>query len=548
MTMTRSLFCSVGICCAPLCTQAQGLDRVYQTGLLSVITSVLQGPSGHLYLATLVPADNSFYQPSVIREVDGSGEIVNEWSLSVAGNETTIVNDLHMLSDSSIIAAGQTSGCDLGPFQGFVTKYASGIELWSRTFGVGPIKSVASNDTILALADSDGLLLTSLDGDSLLLVESVGSYVSKVRSTIEGFVIMGAGGASQIHPDGTVANTLTDVNIRDLFQLSSGKFLALTIDSLLELNSALERTGIGRALTIEWSRQFLEDQGDIFIFSADSLQFVEDGLNIGNAIALEPSEGLAIWDAMISNGELVMVGSFSCGARSAALRTMLVQGSPSTLSNDIALRGAMVGSFNYTLSTGGSGSITLSGNAWISAWLVNVGDEALQHATVDYVDLFSNCGMAGRWEPLDDLDLQPGDSIEVSLGPLYVYHWIPNGEPVDMSICIWAADVNRRLDRDHTNNRACATFEIPVGVENLSQGTTFELNPNPTSGRVRINHAFIEKTAIVVVDSQGRIVLRPSVPLAVPAFDLDVSGLGQGVYTVTLLSDGYKWSKVLVVE
>lgn len=522
----------------PIVGASQGIDRSYQTGLLSQYRAVVPGYDGHWLFAANLPEDNSFFQPAALREIDGDGEIVNAWDLSVPWNELTFVEDLELLQDSSVVVAGATSpGCDFGPFQGHVRLFAHGAELWQRTYAVGGFSSVASNDSLLALLAYDGLLLTSHTGDSILLADFGNIYPGSVQRTDSGFVVMGYGGAAHVSPNGAIMASITGVNISDMRQLPAGGFIALVSDSLLELSSELLRTGNGLPVPSSVFRRILVNQESYYVVTNDSLYTIGPEIGTASTIALLNPEGFYPQDACLRNGELNLAGYFSCGVVSAAYRTIQIAEGPPVIDADLAVTNMVIESAEYTLFTGGIGQAAISGTAMVSFWLVNRGQVILEHATLNRIVPYAICGFSGNWEARDDLSLLPGDSMQFDFGPLYLYQVIANSGPTDVSICVWGADPNRRLDRDHSDNEACATFTVWVGVEELSDASSFTISPNPSNDHVRITHFLTGRLFLTIHDSQGRTVSQKAFGATQSPVDVDVSSLEPGLYILTLSNE-----------
>ena len=77
----------------------------------------------------------------------------------------------------------------------------------------------------------------------------------------------------------------------------------------------------------------------------------------------------------------------------------------------------------------------------------------------------------------------------------------------------------------------------------------FNMSPNPASGRIQVNMtANINNLQIVVVDLTGRVVLSKNLISNKENHILDITSLNKGVYMVSAIADGIKYTEKLIVE
>jgi hypothetical protein len=108
----------------------------------------------------------------------------------------------------------------------------------------------------------------------------------------------------------------------------------------------------------------------------------------------------------------------------------------------------------------------------------------------------------------------------------------------------------------YTVNSASGTFSsrsisINVGITtNISttvQSASFEMYPNPASGRLNFNHADLKSSELKIYNSIGQMIFSPSED-QLRNNDLDISCLERGIYFVKIKNKDTEFTKKLLVE
>ena len=84
-----------------------------------------------------------------------------------------------------------------------------------------------------------------------------------------------------------------------------------------------------------------------------------------------------------------------------------------------------------------------------------------------------------------------------------------------------------------------ATVIGAAGIVGAEQGAKFEVNPNPTEGKVtlRMEKSLVEVARMTVMDLTGREVLTTMVPAGAERYTLDMGSLPKGAYLLRLTSE-----------
>ncbi|MBK8497548.1 MAG: T9SS type A sorting domain-containing protein [Flavobacteriales bacterium] len=538
---------SQGIC-------AQELEHATQSSLSSQYSAVALGTNGNWFLAGNHQQVTSFL-PSIIREMDSAGQIVGEWSYSIPGNDVTEVNDLMARADGSMILSGYAKpSCDVGIEVGFVSSFFQGTLQWQQFYSA-PVRHIAQNDSLMALATSDRLLFTDLFGDSLYsTLFPLWDFPRRVCATDQGFVAMGNFGARGVLPDGTPSDSLLDAQVSDMIQMPGGSLLAVTVDSLIELAPDLQRTGNGVRVVGYEPRRVAYSGGFVRVHTLDTLFTFTSNLAEISAI---PTDNPWDWTLFILNGvgylpkaaefgnSIVMTaGASQSGAYCAACRSLPLDSSPTQLESNAELRNLTVDTLSYTIE-----SWWVSGTASARVWLHNLGDTPLTSVTLNILTQ-SFCGLEGHSQSYDTLALAPGDSIHLDFGPFSYHEFI---EPMDsLVLCVWAARPNYRIDREPLGNKVCTSIALDPATGSLDP-TRSEfpiLFPNPAIGQIVLRPNLPQHGSfdVTFLDLQGRAVLKRSMNYTGTPLRIDIAGLTAGVYIVEIAQAGHRSSHRLIVE
>lgn len=531
--------------------RSQELDHATQNSLFSSYSAVEKGANGNWYVAGYY--QQSYWSfPPFLREVAPDGQIINEWTFSAGGDELKIINDIVAQPDGSLLLIGWGGVCDVWGPTGFIYSFENGVIQSQHSYPSLGLAHAVQNDSLTVIAATSGLLFTDLAGDSLRWTPFPQYELPyRVCRTDEGFVGMGGFGARNVLPDGTMTDSLMDVSMDDMIQMPGGALLALTMDSLLELTSDLQRTGNGvRIIDYFGRRRVAYAGGAVRVHTKDTLfsftpQLVQlSAIPTGHPWAFNGFDPLGYWAGPIefTDEMVITAGWYVTGAYGAAFRTFPLDVPSTELETDAELKDMTIDSISSTIT-----SSSASGVVTVSAWLHNSGDALLTSVTLNYIVDWI-CGQGGYSQSYDTLALNPGDSVQLELGPFNFYEefWQPAPQ---WDLCIWAARPNYRVDRDPVNNEACALIDFTTGMS--ASGSKSPLFfPNPATDHVMLRPNLPQHGSfdVTFLDLQGRIALKRSMNYTGELLRIGIEDIKPGVYIVEIAQAGHRSSHRLVVE
>jgi hypothetical protein len=172
--------------------------------------------------------------------------------------------------------------------------------------------------------------------------------------------------------------------------------------------------------------------------------------------------------------------------------------------------------------------------------LTNLGNE-----TVHFGDVFSPTAFSAWFFEFReycgfDQEIRPGDSIEMQCeGQAHLYDQVVGTQ------CMAVDAIDTYLDKDYSNNIACAEIPRPIGVGTDDiPFTEFSVYPNPGNGLIMHGLDLEDPHDLWVFDVNGKM-YRPE---HVRQGQIDLSGLPAGVYTILVQTreQTYRASAVII--
>jgi len=138
------------------------------------------------------------------------------------------------------------------------------------------------------------------------------------------------------------------------------------------------------------------------------------------------------------------------------------------------------------------------------------------------------CSATVQWRHrFTGLNIPPGDMAELPLDNVVIGE--RSGE---YQLCLWAANVNGGIEKDHGNNAACYDFVNPISDPHLSM--EYRLFPERSAGLLNLKTDDLRPFGTKVYDVNGRLVGAAAgageVKIAMPS--------ARGVYFVVVTEDG----------
>ena len=520
-------------------SQAQVFDRVHQPGLEGRYTGATYSLAGDWVAVGYRPYNNSFFSTASLVRVSATGETLEEHAYAVPGYELTMLTCVAELGADTFLVAGTTSfGCDFGPFLGLLMAWHDGAPLWSRTYGGEDgwteFGLMAVGDTTVLLPMSDGMLVTSLDGDSLTWVQTGWSSIRSMRAVGGHFLVAGYAGLQRFEQDGAPAGNWPDAVLFDVAGHPDGGYVAVGQTGVMRFDAELQPVGpvVGLDLQPDGGHRSITWADDRFIVMDDSLVHQLDAdLTVLVTFAAGHPDGYGPMTSLVANGTAFTAGSFHCGASGAAMRTMGLDGEQPSNVRDIALHTVTPFDVAYTVYPG-SMITYVNGTFHANAWLVNHGADTLHQATLNQLLPWGICGPAGATYPLDDLSLAPGDSAWITQGPFYLTAYVDTGlTEAEREVCLWAASPEERMDAHRADNEGCATITLFLSMEENDPLRSVTAYPNPFREVITMDGLPPGQAVQVELrDALGRVVQDWDQAASPGTQVLHLSGLANGPY------------------
>jgi hypothetical protein len=158
------------------------------------------------------------------------------------------------------------------------------------------------------------------------------------------------------------------------------------------------------------------------------------------------------------------------------------------------------------------------------------------------------CSMVGKTLHLEDLNLAPGASTTAQMDSLWL-NYAPWGiVNLDQQFCIAALSPNALYDRDGSDNLACDTAHIVLGLEELTAAPPFALVQQENALELRFNAPTATELRLGLLDASGRIHAEAFIPRGVTVHRIGTTGLASGLHVVRVCDAGrgcwaVKWVK-----
>jgi hypothetical protein len=526
-------------CCLAIGSQAQVFDLVHQPGLEGRYTGATFTGSENWMVVGHRPFNNSFFSTAALVRLSTTGETLEEHGYAFPGHELTQFSSIAELGSDTFLVAGTTSfGCDFGPFLGLLMAWHDGAPLWSRTYGGEDgwteFNLMAVGDSTIMLPMSDGLLITSLNGDSLTWVQTGWSYVRSMRTAGSHFLLAGYAGLQRFDQQGTAEGSWTDEVLFDVTGHPDGGYVAVGQTGVVWFDTALQQVGPLVALDLPTNgshRSITWEDGRFHVIDDSLLHVLDADLNVITTLTIAHPDGYGPLTSLMADGTVFTAGWFNCGAVGAAVRTFSVEGLLPTNMPDFALRSVTPIDLSYMVYPGAFINY-VNGTFLAGAWVVNQGPDTVTHATLNQYLPWGICGPAGASYPLNDQAMAPGDSVWITQGPFYLTAYVDTGlTEVEREVCLWAASPNNRMDAHRADNEGCGTVTILLSMSDIDPLGSVTAYPNPFQGAITIDGLPTgQPVQLELLDATGRVVHHSENVASPRSRSIQPSDLSEGLY------------------
>lgn len=447
--------------------------------------------------------------------------------------------------DSTILACGSRNGCDVLFEESVITRIGSdGTAQWTFEVSTPWLNHIATNATdLIAFASDNEVRIVDLFGDSLTGWTSPATPIGTLCWTSDSDLLIAANNklyltdtAGSFHDSLSITGEVVQLAVR-----ADNSIWVLCEDELLIVSHDLEPVASWSLSEYETAKRLAIDANNAWVLTLDELVFVDGTSGPLSAFAIADLPGHTVADMACRDGQIVTAGTSELfTTRAAVMRSYDTNGNTVPHDEDISIAITSIDSVwldpvfpagsEYSMSA--DFTVTLQNNG------STVVDELLlAHSSGDTWI----CGMTGTMIPLTQLQLLPGQSMVVQMETVHAGpRTYPPGGNASAEFCIVAASPNHVVDRDTTDNQACATAAIVgVAVPEMEAVDRFHVFPNPFT-----DHLFIDAVNgtdaamdIQVLDPMGRTIHGArSLPEATGRHRIDVPRLAPGTYIVHIRS------------
>jgi hypothetical protein len=482
--------------------------------------------------------ENSIFTYGFIAHLSGTGDTL--WTAHPGNND--FGNGFPAAStrtqDDHVLLAGDVDGCDTGPFdQGFLMSIApdGSIDWQRRTFMAGARDIAIGPTGAIALLSYDMMAVRSGTGDSLYQWSAEAKRVfwasdSTLLICSDSAVLLTSWSGAPLggtdlpwtvacygHESGHLLAIRPDGR---LFVLDDGTFSVL--DSV-QLDDTFNRSGLLR-IGSTWRAI-----GDERVLELD------DQYEVVGSFTWDPSEEFPadLFRAFATDGAgfIAMTGTPLLANRTTGLvRVIGADGSIAAHPTNVAIEVASVDSTWYT----GTPPIIFP-RASVSIRVTNQSTEILEDLVLNSWINAGICSAPGNTYRYHTLGLAQGeDTILAGIQPLLWYG--PFASVDSQYFCIAALSPNNLFDRDQSDNLACDTAHIVLGMRDLPADGLGVMVTDPFAGA--LDMVFIappqEPLRATLFDATGRQLAATTIAAGSTRFHWDLPGLSDGVHVLRL--------------
>ncbi|HMU14565.1 MAG: T9SS type A sorting domain-containing protein [Bacteroidetes bacterium] len=459
------------------------------------------------------------------------------WEHPVAfGLLQSTVSGLAGAPNGDIVSASMLIDCDVLMSYFLAERIApDGSTIWSRTYPFDNVNAlaVAANGDI-AFSTGTGILITNADGDSLTWFGTPGTYSmdliwdgdsSLLTNRWDGLVARWSYHGGFLAAD-TVAGSITDM------AHWHGHRLVLTTGGVLrKLNEVLSVTdsmdlGDGFA-----KGRLLPLTDRLLVLGNEHMTELDTTLAITSMIPVDPDNEFPadLFSAFAANDSMVLMTSTSgVGGISAGLVRSLVQnGDHEPHGENVGITILAIDSVYYHLQNG-----IVQPQVDVTVRVTNLGPTVVNDVLVAHKGINGiACGYYGTSQHVHNAGLAPGAAMDIPLPGLWLYYAPWDFVTLDQPVCIAALSPNDLYDRDHSDNYACDTAHIVLGIDDVTVTPVFVVT-NPISDAIDMRFPEPRATPqqVELWDATGRRVGTTLVPAGSGSYHWPLPDLHNGVY------------------
>ena len=477
---------------------------------------------------------NGWGGPSFLRAFSANGDSLWEHPFGTEFGQAHL-QGMATAQNGDIVTASMVVDCDvLMPF--FLAERISpaGDTVWSRTFPFNTVTDVAVGaGGELAFSLGNEILIAGPDGDSLTSFPIAGSSADGIIWDSDSTLLTRGwnGGLARWSTDGQLLATGAVAGIvADMARWHEHR-LVLTGNGMLHMLDAelviVDSLDLGIGYTYG---RLLPLPDRLIVTGNEYLTVLDTSLLVISTVPVDPEDVFPpdLFTAFAANDSMVlMTASPGIGAMSAGLvRSMAPDGGHQAHPENVGISILSVDSVYYYL----QGSMVYP-LADATVRVTNPGPTVVNDVLVAHAGFAWDCGNVGSSVHVHDAGLAPGGYMDIPMTGLNLHYAPWPFVTLDQPICIAALSPNNLYDRDQSDNYACDTAHIVLGIEDATaaQGLIVQ-NPFDDAIDLRFPSPVREALQVVLHDATGRRTATTVIPAGSDRLHWAPPGLHDGAY------------------
>ncbi len=459
--------------------------------------------------------------------------------------------DMIPATGDGVLVVGPHDGCDVGlPTSLLMRIDDQGSVTWAKDLWFENAQHLdQATDGRILISAHNNALITDQFGDSLTTVglDSLGwpSVWWMDWDTDSTLLAIRSGGilerrtlqADLLATIATPLPALQDVvNWRgNRLALEGSGMLHLLDPDLIELNAI----ALGSPFT---NGQFVAAGGSLWVIGNQTAVELDSTMTILRTVALDPDDlfdDQTFLGFAVDGDTIAMAGTPSTAQRPAGLiRTVIADGSVAVHDEDVSISIESIDTTWYEL----MGAFVYP-RASVTLRVTNEGSGVVDNVVVNHFSFYWTCWPEETTLHLSGLNLAPGASTTAVLDSLWLNYAPWGWVNTDQQFCISALSPNNLYDRDQSDNLACDTAHIVLGMEDPGR-PPFSVFHDVQQERLELRFHGPTTTPmdLQVLDLSGRMHATTRIAAGTSAHSLGTTGLAQGIYLLSVQGPQARWT------
>jgi hypothetical protein len=473
--------------------------------------------------------------------------------------QTDLINSTYFMMPADMIPAtgggvlvvGPHDGCDVGlPTSLLMSIDDQGSVTWANDLWFENAQHLdQALDGRILISTYSHALITDQFGDSLLTLDldTIGLPSMLWMNWDEDSTVLVVRHGGVVERRSLEADVLATTNssipaLQDVINWN-GHRLALEQTGMLHvLDAALVELNVlplGAPFT---KGQFIPGDSSLWVIGNQVAVELDTALSILRTVVLDPDaifDDLTFLGFAVDGDTIAMAGTAVTAQLPAGLiRTVIADGSVAVHDEDVSISIESIDTTWYEL----MGAFVYP-RASVTLRVTNEGSGIVENVVVNHFSVYWICEAVERTVHLSGLNLAPGASITAVLDSLWLNYaswaWVNTNQ----QFCISALSPNNLYDRDQSDNLACDTAHIVLGMEDPGR-PPFSVFHDLQQERLELRFHGPTTTPmdLQVLDLSGRMHATTRIAAGTSAHSLGTTGLAQGIYLLSVQGPQARWT------